>query len=226
MDRVLSNLAHNCTSLNSLLIYDGGSKEGLHQFITQNKCNLQKLDLRLPLDLNDTHLSLIAENIRGLSSLRLQSCCLITGDGVRALGVGLRDNLEELALINCDVIERETGLLVTLGQNFRGLRKLDLSYNDMLVDKELVSMLVSCNYLVDVKLSGCKGLTDSAMVSMVKNCKNLECVDILRCSGIGEEGIELFVLNSPRLRRLEVEEGKLSDVAKMWVSNKFIEVGF
>ncbi|XP_057437357.1 F-box/LRR-repeat protein 3 [Lotus japonicus] len=224
VDGVLLKLAENSHSLNSLLVHDGGSREGLLHFFSQCRSNLQRLDLRLPLDLDNNHLSAVAVNFRNLSSLRLQSCCLVTGEGLKAIAIATSNGLEELALINCDVVEREPGLLATLGQHLRQLRKLDLSHNEMLLDKELISMLVSCVNLIDLRLRGCKGITSAAMVSMLRSCKRLENVDMMQCLGIESEAIELFVKNSSRLRRMEVEESKLSDAAKMWASNKFIEV--
>ncbi|MCI23817.1 F-box/LRR-repeat protein, partial [Trifolium medium] len=71
---------------------------------------------------------------------------------------------------------------------------------------------------------GCKGLTSCAVVTMVRSCKRLENVDIMQCLGIESEAIELFVKNCSCLRRLEVEGTKLTDAAKMWASNKFIEL--
>ncbi|KAL7190331.1 hypothetical protein ACSBR2_022582 [Camellia fascicularis] len=224
IDEVLLKLAENCTSLKSLLVYDGGSREGLLKFINQTRCGLQKLDFRLPLDVENNHLLAMAENFRGLSSLRLQSCCLVTGEGLKTIGIAMSDGLEELGLINCDVVEREPGLLTTLGQNLRHLRKLDLSYNEMLVDKELTSMLASCISLSELRLRGCKGLTNAAIVSMFKSCKHLEIVDIMHCCGIEAEAVELFLLNCRQLRQVQVEESKLSDAARSWASNKFIEV--
>ncbi|KAF9615175.1 hypothetical protein IFM89_022275 [Coptis chinensis] len=150
VDRILLLLAEHCSSLNSLLLYDGGSREGLHQFISRSRSNIQKLDLRLPLDLENNHLLAVAENIKGLISLRLQSCCLVTGEGLKTIGSTVSVALEELALINCDVVEREPGLLTTLGQNLKGLKKLDLSYNETLVDMEFISMVVSCKNLTDI----------------------------------------------------------------------------
>ncbi|KAI3463033.1 hypothetical protein Pfo_019696 [Paulownia fortunei] len=226
VDGVLLKLAENCVSLDSLLVYDGGSREGLLQFINQSKCSLRRLDLRLPLDLDNSHLIALAENLnfRGLVSLRLQSCCLVTGEGLKVVGRAMGNGLEELALINCDVVERESGLLAALGQDLKRLRKLDLSYNDVLLDKELVSMLVSCNCLDELKLRGCTRLTNAAVNLMVKSCKQLQSVDITYCCGIEVEGVELLVLNSLRLRRVEVEQSKLSEVARTWASNKSIEV--
>ncbi|PIN01195.1 hypothetical protein CDL12_26294 [Handroanthus impetiginosus] len=226
VDIVLLTLAETCISLDSLLIYDGGSRESLLQFINQSKCSLRKLDLRLPLDLDNSHLIALSENLnfRGLVSLRLKSCCLVTGEGLKALGRAMANGLEELALINCDVVERELGLLTTLGQNLKKLRKLDLSYNDMLVDKELVSMLASCSFLVELKLRGCNKLTNAAVGSIVRSCKLLQNVDISYCYGIDTEGVEFLVVNSPRLRQVEVEQSKLSEVAKTWASNKFMEI--
>ncbi|KAK4426126.1 hypothetical protein Salat_1381100 [Sesamum alatum] len=223
---VLLKLAENCVSLDSLLVYDGGSREGLLQFINQCKCSLRRLDLRLPLDLDNSHLIALTENLnfRGLVSLRLQSCCLVTGEGLKVLARAIGNVLEELALINCDVVERESGLLATLGQDLKRLRKLDLSYNDMLLDKELVSMLVSCNCLDELKLRGCARLSNAAVDSMVRSCKRLESVDITYCCGIGVEGVEALVLNSWRLKRVEVEQSKVSEVARTWTADKFIEV--
>ncbi|KAK6913072.1 Leucine-rich repeat [Dillenia turbinata] len=224
VDGLLLKFAENCVSLNSLLVYDGGSREGLLQFITHCKCTLQKLDLRLPLDLDNDHLLTVANKFHILNTLRLRSCCLVTGDGLKALVRALSYKLEEIALINCDVVERELGLLTSLSQCLKRLRKLDLSYNEMLVDKEFVSMIVSCGGLVEVKLRGCGGLGSVSLVSMTKNCKNLESVDIVNCRGIEAAAVEFLVLNLPRLRQVQVEECKLSDVAKNWVSEKFIEV--
>ncbi|KAK2661685.1 hypothetical protein Ddye_000259 [Dipteronia dyeriana] len=196
VDVVLMKLAENCDSLNSLLLYDGGSRDGLLQFLSHT---------------------------RSLSTLRLQSCCLVTGDGLRTLGVAMSSGLYELALINCDVVEREPGLLSTLGQNLRQLRKLDLSYNEMLNDKELIAMLVSSSYLIELKLRGCRRLSNVSMISMSKSCKSLENLDIVNCCGIDAEAVELFVMNSPRLRRLEVEENKISNAARSWASHKLVE---
>ncbi|RYR05105.1 hypothetical protein Ahy_B06g084964 isoform A [Arachis hypogaea] len=225
VDMVLLKLSENCISLNSLLVYDGGSREGLLHFFTHCRSNLRKLDLRLPLDLDNSHLFAVAANFRGLVTLRLQSCCLVTGEGLKALAIAAASNgLEELALINCDVVERELGLLATLGQHLRALRKLDLSHSEMLLDKELISMLVSCVNLIELRLRGCKRLTGAAMVSILRSCKRLETLDIVHCFGIESEAIEMFMKNSPRLRRIQVEEHKLSDAARMWASNKFIQV--
>ncbi|KAJ4832905.1 hypothetical protein Tsubulata_048205 [Turnera subulata] len=224
VDGVLLRLAENCDSLTSVLVYDGGCRDGLLQFISNCRCKLQKLDLRLPLDLDNVHLSAIAANFRGLSSLRLQSCCLFTGEGLKALGIALSSGLEELALINCDVVERESGLLATLGQNLKQLRKLDLSYNESLLDKEFISMLASCTDLIELKLRGCQGLSNLAMLSMLKSCKRLESIDIMHCCGIGSAAVESFLLNAPRLKQLQVEESKVSDVARIWAANKFIQV--
>ncbi|KAL3833127.1 hypothetical protein ACJIZ3_007863 [Penstemon smallii] len=226
LDGVLLKLAENCVSLNSLLIYDGGSRESLLQFLNHSKCNVKRLDLRLPLDLDNTHLIALSENLkfRNLVSLRLQSCCLVTGEGLKAIGRAMGNSLEELALINCDVVERESGLLTTLGQDLKRLRKLDLSYNDLLLDKELVSMLVSCNFLEELKLRRCIRLSKVAVESMVRSCKKLKSVDVTYCCGIGVDGVEFIVLNSTLVKRVEVELSKVSEVVRTLAVSKFIEV--
>ncbi|CAK9161762.1 unnamed protein product [Ilex paraguariensis] len=155
----------------------------------------------------------------------LESNCLVTGEGLNTLGRAVSDGLEELPLIDCDVVEREPGVLTTLGQNLRRLRELESSNNAMLGDEEFTCiMLVSCGCLNVLNLRGCNGLTNAAMVPMFENCKQLQCVDIMYCCGIGAEAHELFVLNPPMLRRVQVEQCKLSDAARMWALNNFIEV--
>lgn len=221
---ILSILAVNCTSLSSLLVYDGGSGEALLQFITHSCCDLRKLDLRLPVDVKDDHLLAVAENFRSLSSLRLHSCCLITGEGLKAMGVAMSNELEELALTNCDAVEREPRFLTSLVHNFRNLRKLDLSYNEKLADEAFILMLPSCNCLRELKVRGCEGLTNASVVSILKWCKMLQSIDIMKCRGIGPKDVELVVLNCLSLRQICVEESKLSDVSKLWASTKFVEV--
>ncbi|KAK3444289.1 hypothetical protein EUGRSUZ_H01852 [Eucalyptus grandis] len=224
VDGVLVKLAENCELLSSLLLYDGGSRDSLLHFISNCRCDLRKLDLRLPLDLKNDHLFALSLHCRNMSSLWLQSCCLVTGNGLKTFGIAMNSGLQELALINCDVVEREPGLLATLGQHLGQLRKLDLSYNEMLPDKELIAMLASCSRLIDLRLRGCKGLTDPVILSIHRSCKLLESIDLMHCRGIGEKSVESLVLNSPRLKKLQVEESKLSDATKTWASHKFIEV--
>ncbi|XP_051119842.1 F-box/LRR-repeat protein 3 [Andrographis paniculata] len=222
VDVVLHKLSETNVCLNSLLVHDGGSREGLLHFINHSKCNLTRLDLRLPLDLDNAHLTALSENpnFRGLATLRLQSCSLVSGEGLKSVGRALADVLEELALINCDV-GREPGLLTDLGQNLRRLRRVDLSYNDTLVDKEVVSMFAS-GRLVEVKLRGCSKLTNIAVVSMVRMCKELQWVDISYCSGIGVDGVEFLVKkkSSLKLRGVEVEGSKLSETAAKPVGSR------
>ncbi|KAI3713238.1 hypothetical protein L1987_71812 [Smallanthus sonchifolius] len=222
---ILLKLAENrCDALSSLLIYDGGNKESLLHFIRETRCNLQKLDLRLPLDLDDSHLFEIGAKFNQLRVLRLQSCTMITGEGLKTLGLALSDNLEELALTNCDVMKRQNGFLVELAQNLQNIKILDLSYNHTLLDKEFALMISSYRDLRKLKLRGCSRLTDVSLISLCKSCKRLKSIDLLHCHGFQVEGVEFLILNSPELRSLQVEDRKLSEVARRWMQSKFIEV--
>lgn len=228
-DRVLLRAADHCQSLSSLLLYDGGSRDALRHFIHRRGAALRSLDLRLPLDLHNDHLlAIAADNQPGyaLAALRLQSCCLVTGDGLRSLArAPAGAAIEELALVNCDVVEREPGLLTFLGQSMRKLRRLDLSHNEMLIDKEIGSMLSSCQNLVDIRIRGCRALTGATVLSVLRYCgRQLEVIDVTRCPGIGSEAIEIFILNACRLSQVIVEESKVSEDAKAWVSRKAIKI--
>jgi F-box and leucine-rich repeat protein 2/20 len=226
-DRVLLLAAERCRNLTSLLLYDGGGRNALHLFINQRGAALRTLDLRLPLDLHNDHLLAMAGEQHGLAALRLQSCCLVTGDGLRSLARSPAGGaIEELALVNCDVVEREPGLLTFMVQSMRQLQRINLSHNETLSDKEVGAMLPSCQNLVEIRLRGCYALTDASLHSLIKHCrKTLEVVNITRCTGIGENVIEKFVGDMNQLREIIVEENKVSEVAKAIAAQKGINIG-
>ncbi|CAL9170565.1 unnamed protein product [Musa hybrid cultivar] len=236
-DRVLLHAADHCRALTSLLLYDGGSRDALHHFIHRRGAALRTLDLRLPLDLHNDHLFAIAADDRGdsgkpgghrLAALRLHSCCLVTGDGLRSLARSPAGAaIEELALVNCDVVEKEPGLLTCLSQSMQRLRRVDLSHNEALADKEVGSMLASCRNLVEMRVRGCRALTGAALSSLLKHCgKQVEVVDITWCPGIVSDAVEMLVMNaSCRLRQLMVEETKVNEAAAVWLSQKGIKIG-
>ncbi|CAN6464272.1 unnamed protein product [Victoria cruziana] len=201
-------VAEHCRSLHSLVLYDGGDKESLLQVIKRCR-SLRKIDLRLPLDFDDDGLMAIARNCRELRSLCLRSCGLVGGGSLRSLARDLTSGvLEELVLVNCDVLERDPGLLPLLGQNFKGLKKLDLSYNESLLDRDVVSILESCRNLTEVRLGGCKGLTDSTIRSLVNNCHSLQILDIEHCHKITTDGVGLL-LQIPTLKQIVVDRRKI-----------------
>ncbi|KAF7134898.1 hypothetical protein RHSIM_Rhsim08G0050500 [Rhododendron simsii] len=226
-DEILLTLVDNCVSLSSLLVHDRyAGTIGLRQFIAHSRCNLQKLDLHILHGcLRENDLLAVAEKFTGLLSLRLRGFLFNTGSqGLKTMMLAMSNELEELALVNCNW---ERGLLTTLGQKFQNLRKLDLSSNKgMMAEEEFISMLASCNFLTKLKLRRCEGLTNASLVSMFKSCKQLESVDIMDCPGIEAESVELFVLNCPRLRRIRVEESKISNVSRSWASKKLVELVF
>ncbi|KAI8541422.1 hypothetical protein RHMOL_Rhmol08G0059600 [Rhododendron molle] len=219
---ILSKLVNNCASLSALLVHDTftGTK-GLRQFITHSRCNLRKLDLRTCRGLpRENYLLAVGEKFRGLLSLRLHGFFSNTDEGLKTMMLAMSNEVEELALVNCNL---GPGLLTTLGQKFRNLRKLDLSSNRrMLADEESIS----CNFLTELKVRSCRGLTNASLASMFKSCKQLESVDIMDCPGIEAEYVEFFLLNCPRLRQICVEESKLSDVSRLWASKKLVELVF
>ncbi|KAL6845248.1 hypothetical protein ACP4OV_024743 [Aristida adscensionis] len=235
-DRVLLLAADHCHALTSLLVYDGGSSEALHRFFHQRGAGLHTLDLRLPLDLHNDHLLAIGaaeqnqhglDTAHALAALRLQSCVLITGDGLRSLArTATGAGIEELALVSCDVVEREPGLLTFLSQSMRRLRRLDLSYNETLSDKVISPMLASCQNLIDIRLRGCRGLTGGSLASLLRHCGQLlEILDISRCPGIPVGSIELFAERATHLNHLIIEESAMSEELKLIAQRKGIKIG-
>ncbi|XP_047085110.1 F-box/LRR-repeat protein 4-like [Lolium rigidum] len=232
-DRVLLLAADRCHALTSLLVYDGGSREALLHFMHQRAAALHTLDLRLPLDLHNDHLLAIGADHNGhhsqatLAVLRLQSCVLITGDGLRSLAhTAIGAGIQEVALVSCDVLEREPGLLTFLSQSMRQLRRLDLSYNETLKDKEIGAMLSSCRNLIDIRFRGCRCLTGESLVSLLRHCgRSVEVLDISRCPGIKGPSVEFFALRATRLNHLIIEESSASEELKAIAQTKGIKLG-
>ncbi|XP_006663383.1 F-box/LRR-repeat protein 4 [Oryza brachyantha] len=234
-DRVLLLAADRCRELKSLLVYDGGSREALHRFIHQRGAALRTLDLRLPLDLHNDHLLAIGAEqdqqnqnaTHRLGALRLQSCVLITGDGLRSLArTATGAGIEELALVNCDVVEREPGLLTFLSQSMRRLRRLDLSYNETLTDKEVGAMLSSCHNLIDIRLRGCRCLTRASLLSLLRyRGRSMEVIDITHCLSISTADVELFAQEATRLIQMIIEESLVSEELRAIARKKGISVG-
>uniref|UniRef100_A0A453HM86 F-box domain-containing protein n=1 Tax=Aegilops tauschii subsp. strangulata TaxID=200361 RepID=A0A453HM86_AEGTS len=208
------------------------NREALLQFIRRRGAALHTLDLRLPLDLHNDHLLAIGaeqgHDTRGsLAVLRLQSCVLVTGDGLRslartAIGAGIKD----VALVSCDVVEREPGLLTFLSQSMRHLRRLDLSYNETLKDKEIGAMLSSCRNLIDIRFRGCRGITGESLLSLLRHCgQTVEVVDISRCPAIKVASVELFAQRATRLNHLVIEVSSVSEELKAIARTKGMKVG-
>ncbi|XP_010450662.1 PREDICTED: uncharacterized F-box/LRR-repeat protein C02F5.7-like [Camelina sativa] len=226
VDVVLLKVTEICESLKSLLIHDGGSKDGLVHFMNNARCydTLERLDLRLPMDLTDDHLVSLATNFKSLSSIRLTSGTFVSGLSLKMLALSFSSSLEELSLLSCNAIERERGLLATLGQHLRRLRKLDLTRNEWLLDKEVVSMLASCNCLVELNLRDCKHLTDAVLVALNKHCVKLKTLDIVGCRLMEPGNVEAFVMNSSQwLKKLVVEENQITEATRNLAASKLIE---
>ncbi|XP_023634127.1 uncharacterized protein LOC17880732 [Capsella rubella] len=229
VDVVLLKVTEICESLKSLLIHDGGSKDGLVHFMNNAaRCydTLERLDLRLPMDLNDDHLVSLAENFKSLSSIRLTSSTFVSGLSLKMLALSFSSSLEELSLLSCNAIERERGLLATLGQDLRKLRKLDLTRNEWLFDKEVVSMLASCNGLVELGLRDCKHLTGEVLVALNKQGLKLKTLDIVGCRLMQSDDVEAFVMNnnsSRWLKKLVVEENQITEDILNLAASKLIE---
>ncbi|KAJ7552548.1 hypothetical protein O6H91_06G060000 [Diphasiastrum complanatum] len=223
--RVIANLilrmvATSCRALKVLIFQDGGDTNGLHHVI-RSCTSLEVLELRLPLDLFNEDLAIIAQNGVSLRSLRLHSCWMATGAGIKLLGTQLRSNLEDLALIRCRAIVQDPGTLTCLGQHLKSLRSLNLSDNDLLVDKELVAMLASsCQRLLHLKLRRCRKLTDKAMEYIGRNCQLLRSLVILCCDNITSTGLMSLLTGCQSLTRIWVEKGKLTDAVQNVASKR------
>lgn len=92
----------------------------------------------------------------------------------------------------------------------------------MLPDEEVILMLASCGCLVDLRLKGCTGLGDLAITSIPRSCRLPKSVDITHCYGVEPKAVKSLLLNLPRLKQVQVEEGKALDVLMCKMNIAFI----
>eukprot|EP00249_Psilotum_nudum_P016755 c25973_g1_i1 orf=445-1950(+) len=211
--RILILVAEYCAGLTVLTFHDGGATEGLHHVI--RRCQkLEVLDLRLPLDLRNEDLVAIAQNCFSLKSLRLHSCWLPTGSGMRWLAAHIKSDVEELVLVRCRAVAHDSGTLYAIGQRLKCLKSLDLSDNDHLSDNELVAMLASCQNLLQLKLCRCHRLTDKAMYFISQRSSMLESIEVTNCYEITSLGICSLLSGCPSLRKVGVEKSKITNATK------------
>ncbi|EFJ09989.1 hypothetical protein SELMODRAFT_447499 [Selaginella moellendorffii] len=211
--QVLLMVAEVCHGLKVLIFMDGGDMNGLHRIVRSCQ-SLETLELRLPLDLFNEDLAIIAQNCLSLKILRLYSCWMGTGNGFKLLGTQMKSSLEELVLIRCRAIVQDTGTLAYLGQDLKSLRRLDVSENDHLADREITGLLHSSgDRLIHLRLRRCRKVTDATLEFIGQKCRALSNLVITSCDGISPAGVAMVLAGCPSLKKLWVEKEKVTSDA-------------
>ena len=122
-----------------------------------------------------------------LQSLKLDGC-LITSDGLKALG-DLRSSLTELSLSKCmGVTDEGLSFLVT---KHRDLKKLDITCCRRITDVSIANIANTCTNLTSFKMESCTLVPREAFVLIGQRCHFLEELD-LTDNEIDDEGSSFY----------------------------------
>ncbi|CAA7055458.1 unnamed protein product [Microthlaspi erraticum] len=113
--------------------------------------------------------------------------------------------------------------LVSLAENFRSLS----SYYFVTGHSLKVLALSFSSSLEELSLLSCDAVerkSGSVLVALNKSCVKLRNLDVASCRLIEGDDVEAFVMKSQRLKKIVVDESKITEEAMKWASCKLIEV--
>lgn len=209
----LDSVAIGCTELVHLNINgcNNIATDGLKS-IGKACTGLSKLDLlhmRFPQIENDA--CEIHIGFKYLQSLHLGYCSGIGDKVLCRIARGCR-NLKELHIRGCLEVGNEG--IISIGQNCKFLRDLILDFCRRVGDSGIIAIARGCPQLNRLSLTGLENLGDKGMVALGEGCTVLETCDISFCPRITEAGVTTLITSCPNLKKVLVEERKVSPRTK------------
>ena len=161
------------------------------EIITQEKHNLQVLNLSSCKWLTNDHLLVLIERNSGLTYLNVSNCFEVTNQCLEKLAVCCK-NLKSIKLKECHWVN---GLAVIhLSNNCKYLEDIDLTSCWEIADESAVEIISKCNYLRSLSLSKIYGITDHVLLALATYSKNLEYLNISGCWRVTDYGIRYINL--------------------------------
>lgn len=188
--------------------------EGAFKILTEDRCNLQKLNLRNAKDwLSDKIFIPLLKNNPRLQMLDLTNVTSLSNSSMQVLAVNCLD-LRTLILRECHWLSSE-GLTV-IALNCRELHSVDLTGCWNVNDEAITVLVMSCKKIKYISLAKIYGLTDIAMSVLARECTSLNHLNVQGCWRISDDSVRLLAEYSPNLRALQIRECR--DVTEMVLS--------
>ncbi|XP_071737504.1 F-box protein At3g58530 [Rutidosis leptorrhynchoides] len=115
---------------------------------------------------------------------------------------GSLNNLEHLNLNGCQKIS-DKGIEAITGVS-PSLKIFSIYWNVRVTDVSISHLVKNCKHIVDLNLSGCKGISDKSLQMVSENYQHLESLDITRCIKITDGGLQHILVNCSGLKSLNL----------------------
>lgn len=167
---------------------------------------LQTLTLQGAYRLSNNGLSSLAAAAPGLKSIDLQSCCLVTEEGVRALADATGSNLLSLSLHGCTQLDGSR--LIPALTPLKTLQTLSLAHVGGITAPVLSNLLLALgSSLLDLDLSDCSVLTDEGIAAVGVFCLGLQSLCLDHLTLLTDVSLGRLAESCPGLRSLSLKRG-------------------
>lgn len=135
---------------------------------------------------------------RVLKSLDVWRAKTLTDIGLKALGTGCQQ-LEELDAGWCTDLHSGTGCFVEFTQNCSHLKKLFLTANRTVCDRDLEAVAKYSRHLQQLDILGTREVSIQSILRVLNECKELQFLDLSFCSGIEPSLINIWKQKFPHV---------------------------
>ncbi|CAM6084918.1 unnamed protein product [Calypogeia fissa] len=180
----------------------GRNVSNLVQSLAPKFSKLSSCNLRRCLNLNDSAIEALGDNMHELRILDLTNGTRLTDRSLVALAKGCL-RLEKLNLSGCLGIT-EVGL-VALAKSCTNLRQLNLcGCDNAATDKALTALAEICTKLQYLNVGWCERITDVGVVALACGCSELRVMDLCGCHLITDRSVMVLADRCLRLRVLNL----------------------
>ncbi|KAG2391474.1 F-box/LRR-repeat protein [Vigna angularis] len=222
----LKAIGYSCNSLKELNLSKcvGVTDENVSFLVKTNK-NLEKLDITCCRTLTPEFIPNLTNSCLRLTSLRMESCSLISREGF--LFIGQCQLLEELDVTDTEIddiglcsISRCTKLsslklgiclmitdkgLKHIANSCSELKNLDLYRSSRITDEGIIAISLGCPSLTVVNIAYNSNITDSSLAFLSK-CQKLRTLEVRGCPHISPQGLSNIVAGCKNLETLDLKK--------------------
>ncbi|MED6108396.1 F-box/LRR-repeat protein 3 [Stylosanthes scabra] len=203
----------------------GVTDEALSFLVSKHK-DLRKLDITCCRKITDVSIASIANSCTNLTSLRMESCTLVSQEAFVLIGEKCH-SLEELDLTDNEIDDEglksisrcsrlsilKVGIclnitdrgLAYVGMCCSNLKELDLYRSTGITDLGISAIAHGCPRLEMINTAYCTSITDSSLISLSK-CPKLKTLEIRGCVLVTSLGLTAVAMSCRQLRRLDIKK--------------------
>uniref|UniRef100_A0A7N0V0C4 F-box/LRR-repeat protein 15-like leucin rich repeat domain-containing protein n=2 Tax=Kalanchoe fedtschenkoi TaxID=63787 RepID=A0A7N0V0C4_KALFE len=141
--------------------------------------HVKEISLEFAQDIEDSHLQLIkkkhSDSLWNLESLNLNGCQKIGDQGIEVISSACPN-----------------------------LKVFSIYWNVRVTDKGIIHLVQNSRHIIDLNLSGCKGISDESMRWISEKYAHLESLNLTRCVKLTDAGLQQILVKCYTLRTLNL----------------------